>query len=73
MRDREQQLGMRNTGSQKGFDIYFQGKWAQVFWPLDWAKNDILRNITFLELPSGTLFRQHCPSKILKLHLKSKK
>ena len=26
------------TGSQKGFGIYFQGKWAQGSWALDWAK-----------------------------------
>ena len=38
------------TGSQKGFSIYFQGKWAQGSWPLDWAKNDILQDIMFLEL-----------------------
>ena len=26
------------TVSQKGFGIYFQGKWAQGSWPLDWEK-----------------------------------
>ena len=38
------------TGSQRRLGIYFQGKWAQGSWPLDWAKNDILRDIASLEL-----------------------
>ena len=37
-------------GRDKGFDIYFQGKWAQGYWPKEWADNGILADITFLEL-----------------------
>jgi hypothetical protein len=47
------------TGSQKGFGIYFQGKWAQGSWPLDWAKNDIRRDITFLELSPVVVLLMH--------------
>jgi hypothetical protein len=31
----------------KGFGIYFQGKWAQGCWPKEWADNGILADITF--------------------------
>jgi hypothetical protein len=37
-------------GRDKGFGIYFQGKWAQGCWPKEWADNGILADITFLEL-----------------------
>jgi hypothetical protein len=37
-------------GSDRGFGIYFNGKWAQTCWPSDWLKNGILQEITFLEL-----------------------
>jgi hypothetical protein len=26
-------------GSNRGFDIYFQGKWDQACWPKDWIDN----------------------------------
>jgi hypothetical protein len=29
-------------GRDKGFSIYFQGKWAQGCWPKEWADNGIL-------------------------------
>jgi hypothetical protein len=34
-------------GRDKGFGIYFQGKWAQGRWPKEWADNGILADITF--------------------------
>ena len=37
-------------GSERGFGIYFKGKWAQSCWPSDWEKMGILQDITFLEL-----------------------
>lgn len=37
-------------GRNKGFGIYFQGKWAQSCWPKDWVENGTLKDITFLEL-----------------------
>ena len=37
-------------GQNKGFGIYFQGRWAQKCWPEEWAENGILTDITFLEL-----------------------
>ena len=37
-------------GRNKGFGIYFQGKWAQSCWPKYWIENGTLRDITFLEL-----------------------
>jgi hypothetical protein len=37
-------------GRNKGFGIYFQGKWAQSCWPKHWIENGTLRDITFLEL-----------------------
>jgi hypothetical protein len=37
-------------GQNRGFGIYFQGKWAQKGWPKDWIKMGILKDITFLEL-----------------------
>ena len=37
-------------GRNKGFDIYFQGKWAQSYWPKHWIENRTLRDMTFLEL-----------------------
>jgi hypothetical protein len=64
------------TGSQKDFGIYFQGKWAQGSWPLDWANNDILRDITFLELfpayrelaPNADHKRTHIPDHLWKIY-----
>jgi hypothetical protein len=64
------------TGSQKDFGIYFQGKWAQGSWPLDWAKNDIFRDITFLELfpayrelaPNADHKRTHIPDHLWKIY-----
>jgi hypothetical protein len=32
-------------GRDKGFGIYFQGKWAQGCWPKEWANNGILADI----------------------------
>jgi hypothetical protein len=57
------------TGSQKGFGIYFQGKWAQVSWPLDWANNDILRDITFLELVAIQLWGDQLKNKKVLFHI----
>ena len=37
-------------GRNKGFDIYFQGKWAQSYWPKHWVENWTLKDIKFLEL-----------------------
>jgi hypothetical protein len=37
-------------GQNRGFGIYFQGKWAQKGWSKDWEKMGILKDITFLEL-----------------------
>ncbi|VDI48290.1 Hypothetical predicted protein [Mytilus galloprovincialis] len=37
-------------GQNKGFGIYFQGKWAQSCWPKEWAEHDLLKDITYLEL-----------------------
>jgi hypothetical protein len=34
-------------GRDKGFGIYFQGKWARGCWPKEWADNGILADITF--------------------------
>ena len=34
-------------GSDRGFGIYFNGKWAQRCWPSDWVKKGILQDITF--------------------------
>jgi hypothetical protein len=28
-------------GSNRGFGIYFQGKWAQACWPKDWIDNQL--------------------------------
>jgi hypothetical protein len=35
------------TRFDKGFGIYFQGRWAQGGWPKEWADNGILADITF--------------------------
>jgi hypothetical protein len=37
-------------GQNRGFGIYFQGKWAQKCWPKLWEDMDILKDISFLEL-----------------------
>jgi hypothetical protein len=37
-------------GQNRGFGIYFQGKWAQKCWPKLWEEMGILKDITFLEL-----------------------
>jgi hypothetical protein len=37
-------------GSTRGFGIYFQGKWAHACWPKDWVDNQLLAEITFLEM-----------------------
>ena len=37
-------------GKNRGFGIFFQGKWAQACWPEHWIKSGILSDITFLEL-----------------------
>lgn len=37
-------------GHNKGFGIYFQGKWAHSCWPKEWVVNGTLKDITFLEL-----------------------
>jgi hypothetical protein len=37
-------------GQNRGFGIYFQGKWAQKCWPKEWEEMGILKHITFLEL-----------------------
>ena len=37
-------------GQNRGFGIYFQGKWAHKCWPKLWEEMDILKDITFLEL-----------------------
>jgi hypothetical protein len=37
-------------GPNRGFGIYFQGKWAQKCWPKLWEEMSILKDITFLEL-----------------------
>ena len=37
-------------GSNRGFGIYFQGKWARACWPKDWIDNQLLADITFLEM-----------------------
>ena len=37
-------------GHNKGFGIYFQGKWAQICWPKERVENGTLKDITFLEL-----------------------
>ena len=34
-------------GSDRGFGIYFNEKWAQSCWPSDWVKKGILQDITF--------------------------
>ena len=33
-----------------GCGVYFQGKWAFLKWPIEWADSEILHDITFLEL-----------------------
>ena len=35
-------------GHNKGFGIYFQGKWAHSCWPKEWEVNGTLKDITFL-------------------------
>jgi hypothetical protein len=55
-------------GRDKGFGIYFQGKWAQGCWPKEWANNGILADITFLEL-----FPVVISVHIWGIHLKNKK
>ena len=43
--------GLQSAGGQnRGFGIYFQGKWAQKCWPKEWEEMGILKDITFLEL-----------------------
>jgi hypothetical protein len=37
-------------GQNRGFGIYFQGKWVQKCWPKEWEEMGILKDITFLEL-----------------------
>lgn len=37
-------------GSDKGFGIYFNGKYCQACWPPHFEKRGILKDITFLEL-----------------------
>ena len=37
-------------GENRGFGIFFQGKWAQACWPEHWLETGILSDITFLEL-----------------------
>jgi hypothetical protein len=37
-------------GQNRGFGIYFQGKWTQKCWPKLWEEMGILKDITFLEL-----------------------
>lgn len=29
--------------------IYFEGKWAHGFWPIPWAEQGFIRDMTFLE------------------------
>jgi hypothetical protein len=36
--------------SNRGLGIYFQQKWAQTCWPKDWIDNQLLADITFLEM-----------------------
>jgi hypothetical protein len=36
-------------GQNRGFCIYFQGKWAQKCWAKEWEEIGILKDITFLE------------------------
>jgi hypothetical protein len=37
-------------GNEKGFGVYFNGKWAQASWPQSWIQTGIMTDITFLEL-----------------------
>jgi hypothetical protein len=37
-------------GQNRGFGIYFQGKWVQKCWPKLWEEMGILKDITFLKL-----------------------
>jgi hypothetical protein len=55
-------------GKQRGFGIYFQGRWAQANWPNEWAENGTLADITFLEL-----FPVVVAISIWGLHLRNKK
>ena len=55
-------------GANRGFGIYFQGRWAQANWPNEWAENGTLADITFLEL-----FPVVVAISIWGLHLRNKK
>ena len=37
-------------GLDRGFGIYFNGKWSPGCWPKEWAEKEVLSYITFLEL-----------------------
>jgi hypothetical protein len=38
-----------SAGDQnRGFGIYFQGKWAQKCWPKLWEEMGILKDITYM-------------------------
>lgn len=37
-------------GKEKGFGIYFRGRWAQANWPNSWVSKGLMTDITFLEL-----------------------
>lgn len=45
-------------GKQRGFGIYFQGRWAQANWPNEWAENGTLADITFFgTFPSRSCYK----------------
>ena len=37
-------------GKEKGFGVYFNGKWAQASWSQSWIQTGIMTDITFMEL-----------------------
>ena len=40
----------RSGGIGNGFGIFFNNKWTHRKWSAHWVENEILRDITFLEL-----------------------